>query len=238
MRWLTAATVLVTLAACGGCSGSAGDAAGRLAPSVDPTAPSPAVTPADSPTTAEALSPTPSPSPSATPAAELTSPAAEPAILADGLGIVSFGDPADAVIEALRGRYGEPTNDTGWVAELPDYGDCSGNVREMTWGAVRAGFLDGQSPYAPGGPHFINYQVGLEGAGQDAPRSPEGIGLGSTFENLEAAYPDLLRVVTQSDKGVAFRIGDEDPARPHDRIIGLTTWESGIIAMSSGYICY
>jgi hypothetical protein len=228
MRRVVAVAVLAMLVAAGGCGGSGG---GDPSPSASPAGSeaSPSATPEQSPTAAETPSPSTPPSPSAA--------AAEPAILADGLGIVSFGAPADAVIEALSGRYGAPTNDTGWVAELPTYGDCPGNVREVTWGPVLAGFLDGASPYAPGGPHFINYQIGLEGAAQGGPRSPEGIGLGSTVEDLQAAYADRLQVVTESERGVAFRITSADPARPDDRISGLTTRESGVIGMSAGYIC-
>ncbi len=68
------------------------------------------------------------------------------------LGIVSFGDDADATIAVLTERLGPPDDDTGWIGPFNRFGTCSGNrYRATRCKSLRVEFLDGAAITAGSG---------------------------------------------------------------------------------------
>lgn len=120
----------------------------------------------------------------------------------DGLGIVSFGDDADATIAAVTAVLGESDNDSGWVDPL-SIGACAGEqARFVAWGSLYLYFSD-ESAFGHGEPHFFGYSYGSESDLEAIPEglaTTEGIGLGTTVAFLRAAYHDV--VVEAGEEGL------------------------------------
>lgn len=191
-----------------GCSG--GDATGSASPSAS-AAVTAAVTetaaasasPAASATQSAAASPAPSPAPSASTSASASAPASEEARVvldADGLGIAGFGDGPEDVIAALDGRYGSPTEDSGWVG-AGNFGVCPGSTtRGVRYGQLLALMSDGPSDYAQAGQrHLFGYSVSAQTDDPaaeygDGPQTADAIGVGSTVADLRAAFGEGLEV--------------------------------------------
>jgi hypothetical protein len=131
-------------------------------------------------------------------------PAAAPPLLLDrdGLGVATFGEPAEDAIGAVTAVLGEPDEDSGWVEPL-SIGACAGTAARFTaWGSLYLYFSD-ESPVADGERHFFGYSYGNEGDLSEAPEglaTPEGIGLGTTVEFLRAAYDGV--VVEPGEEGL------------------------------------
>lgn len=112
-----------------------------------------------------------------------------------GLGVVAFGDDADAVVERVRGLLGEPAADSGWVDPLSTGAACPGTeVRFVTWGDLVLTFSD-DTDVASGRRHFAAYTYG---PAYGATIDPEGlatdggVGVGGTVGDLLAAHPDVV----------------------------------------------
>jgi hypothetical protein len=137
-----------------------------------------------------------------------TVPASVPAIpevlplSGDGLGLVVFGADPDGAIAAVTELLGAPTEDTGWADPLT-ISACPGTqVRRVSWGALSLFFGD-ESPVVSGTPHLFAYSYGAAGDLEAEPAglaTDDGIGLGSTVAQLEAAYPDV--VIEPGEEGV------------------------------------
>ena len=99
----------------------------------------------------------------------------------DGIGLAAFGDPGSHVVEMLTGMVGLPNEDA--TITCPDAGE---DARSVRWADLTlfihddhvAGYIDGS--------HYPN----------DAPplqlKTAEGVGVGSTRAELEAAFGDRL----------------------------------------------
>ena len=143
----------------------------------------------------------------------------EPLVLApDGLGAVSFGVDAPTVMADLTSRFGGSDSDTGWVPPEGIYGTCPGLlVRAVGWGSFAALFTDAGADRLP---EFFAWTYGFDLAtttggvdprGLDL-RTEEGIGLGSTATELDAAYGSrLLATSGHAGAGWGFRIDPDDP---------------------------
>ncbi len=104
----------------------------------------------------------------------------------DGLGVALLGDEADAAIERLQSLLGVPTSDSGFDSfEL-----CVGNVqRFMSFGPIFMSFGDADTEFRTDGTrHLVSFGIFDDGTGGPVPTDVNGIGLGSTFGDLEAAY--------------------------------------------------
>ena len=109
------------------------------------------------------------------------------ALSSKGLGIVPLGIEPEAAIAAVSADLGAPTFDTGWV----DAGNCPGTeYREVSWDGLILQFNDAADATAPdGGRHFFGYAYSGSDAGLT---TTEGISLGATVAELEAAYDTAL----------------------------------------------
>lgn len=115
----------------------------------------------------------------------------------DGLGAISFGANATAVVDLISLRFGQPSQDTGWQQALSPTTCRLAIGRYVRWGQLAVTFADnGKRGSARG--EFESWQV-MEGdySGTPPPRNlmglytPEGIGLGAKADELRAAYPKV-----------------------------------------------
>ena len=111
----------------------------------------------------------------------------------DGLGIVGFGAPVEPALGTLIEALGQPVADTGWIDPFSIYGDCPGSrLRVVEWPGVLAFFGDPEDRYLhrdPAGEHFMSWRLGTFGPDPYMLRTAAGIGVGSTRDEVAAAYP-------------------------------------------------
>jgi hypothetical protein len=120
----------------------------------------------------------------------------------EGLGEVLVGFPPDVVIADISAIYGSPDLDSDWIDAQPNlYGSCPGEfMRAVGWGSLVTIFVnDGSDPL---GERFLTFTYGYdyaENTGGIDPRNlglttVEGIGLGSTVDELREVYGDRLSI--------------------------------------------
>ena len=111
---------------------------------------------------------------------------------AGGLGTVDFlADPENSIIH-ITASLGDPDFDSALVDGYQFYGICPAErIRILQWGNLEVAFA-----YPPDeGPYFFQWRVpARDGAGSVSPTTPQGIGLGSTVAELQAAYGDAVTV--------------------------------------------
>ncbi|HUP73457.1 MAG TPA: hypothetical protein VM282_10495 [Acidimicrobiales bacterium] len=135
-------------------------------------------------------------------------------LLADGLGIVSFGAPADAAAIALRNALGVPESDTTVVADLPDgLGGPRTTLRTLRWGQLAVSFVDWTgSPYRSDGTlHLVRWLVSGETNDGRVYATSEGIRIGSSVAQLREAYGSSM-VVERDDCVGAWQIRVGNPS--------------------------
>ena len=124
-----------------------------------------------------------------------------------GLGDVLFGLDPDTVVADLTARFGAPDQDSNWIPSDPNiFGTCPGeSMRAIGWGSLVTIFIDdGQSDL---GGWFFTYTYGYdfsENVGGVDPRglnlrTSDGIGLGSTVEDLRMNWGSDLIVDGDAD---------------------------------------
>lgn len=111
---------------------------------------------------------------------------------ADGLGAVSFGDPATEVLAALSKELGEPEDDD-------TLSECGGGAdRGVRWADLSVSFMGG---------NLVGYHYGSPSGDVTHQISTiEGISAGSTVGQLKAAYPTVE--VTESSLGPEWTVPD------------------------------
>jgi len=150
---------------------------------------------------------------------QTTLPGLEPLLLApNGLGAISFGADVDRVVAGLTARFGAPDRDSGWEPPSGIRGTCPGvAVRAIGWGSFETVFTDAGADRLP---EFFAWAYGFDPttttAGEDprglALRTAEGVGLGNTRADFQAAYgPRWLDSSPESGLSWSFHI---DPAEP------------------------
>jgi hypothetical protein len=128
-------------------------------------------------------------------------------LAASGLGDVLFGFDPDTVVADLTARFGAPDQDTNWIPAVANiFGTCPGeSMRAIGWGSLVAIFIDdGQSDL---GGWFFTYTYGYDyskNVGGVDPRAlnlqtRDGIGLGSTVNDLLAAWGDDVVIDGDAD---------------------------------------
>lgn len=144
-----------------------------------------------------------------------------PTLRGDGLGIASFGDDADRVIEDLTFALGPPTNDPGWESTL-DVFPCSGDfVRFVEWGGLVVTFTDGETSFAPAGTrHFTawyTFDGELSTVDGIVPSISTVADLETRVGRIEAEFDDLIEefyayVGGGPDVGITFNFETTDPS--------------------------
>lgn len=172
------------------------------------------------------------------PTTTTTEPVESFTIRPDGIDRIFFGADAAETLEAFTDRLGPADDDTGWVDQFEEYdGLCVGTlVRFVTWGELRMFFTDGPSPWAPAGvEHFASYTILGPDDGAEYSTS-NGVGIGSTVSEVEAAYGDR---VSTFDHPIYEEIFEHDP--PGDGyLFGTLTGlddDDTVTAITGGFSC-
>ena len=135
-----------------------------------------------------------------------TAPLATLELTDEGLGDVLVGFPPDVVISDISALFGSPDLDSDWLLAEPNtYGSCPGQfMRAVGWGSLVTIFVNDSAD--PLGERFFTYTYGYdyeENQGGVDPRglgltTERGIGIGSTVDELQAAYNDAVTVAGDS----------------------------------------
>lgn len=141
-----------------------------------------------------------------------TAPAAPVSLQPDGLGLVAFGEVANAAVDSVTEVLGPPDQD---FVESTCPG---GQVRFTTWGPLQMASLVDPAPT------FVGYSYGSsDGTVADPPAgealvTAEGISIGSTLGELRAAYGTEIDLIDVGFGGLYEFTVDEGPA---DAIRGM-----------------
>ena len=116
---------------------------------------------------------------------------------------IPFGTDADTAITTLVGYLGEPVSDTGWVPPTDNqgnqvYGPCPGTeIRLVEWPNLTTVYTDAATPWAAVGiRHLFFYSYVLYDFDYWDLKTAEGIGLGSTAQDLRNAYGDAVDITS------------------------------------------
>jgi hypothetical protein len=222
MASLLSAVVLGVLVAWGAGQWVTRSADGPAGPA--PTTRPATVLPATSVPSASIVSPTEATPPPTTAPATTGAPLASIRLRPDGLGVAAFGAAERAALGRLARQLGPPDERGAWAGATP-FGTCPGPVRAARWGRLYVLFTNGPTRYAAGGRwHLFAYQVdaiqrtkvdpGYNGPSPPpdppplrgySPRTPAGIGFGSTLAQVRAAYGRRVEV-TFGEPGMVHRV--------------------------------
>ncbi len=198
---------------------AAGTTTSSAVSSTDPADTSTTTLPATSTTaTSSTTSSTSSTTTTSTTSTTTTTTTIAPLLLeADGIGAVDFGADPDTAIAYATAALGPPKRDSGWIDSFSVYGTCPGPVvRGVEWGgpADWYGFVllftQAATSYQPAGvPHLFGYYY-IDGTDPAGLGTPEGIFIGSSVADAQAAYP-TLQLFDDEIFGTTWRV-DDDPS--------------------------
>lgn len=193
--------IAVSLAACGGDSGSTATTSATVATTVAPT------------TTVAAS--TTSSSTSSTSTTSTVAPVVGLELSSTGLGDALFGAGVDGVLAYVESILGEPTSDTGWVDPVVTGSACMGNeVRLVTWHDLSLFFSD-ESLEATGFRHFASFTYGPAAGAELVPNGlrtvladgvSAGVAVGDSVRALLEAHPGTLLAPEDEMSGPSFFI--------------------------------
>lgn len=153
-------------------------------------------------------------------------PSRPPSLRPDGLGIAYFGQTESETVPLLEAALGQPSEDSGWVDAFSPWGSCPGDlVRRLAWDGLAVFLVEnpsGLGPLPAGTPAFASYLYFEDGFDLE---TPEGIHVGSTLDQLEAAYSSRVDISPAEWLGGGYLYF---LVRPME---GWPTW-----AMMSGYV--
>jgi len=130
---------------------------------------------------------------------------------------ITFGTDAEEAIASFAEILGPPTTDTGWVPPTNSegdqvYGPCPGTlIRVLDWSNLTTVYTNAKTQWADEGTrHFFFYSYVLYDVDLLGLETAEGIGLGSTTEDLRAAYGDTVDI-TSDEFGDYFHVSVPEP---------------------------
>jgi hypothetical protein len=216
-----------------------------------PTTRAASVVPATSAPSASAVPSTLAKPPPTTGPATTGAPLASIRLRPDGLGVAAFGAAEREALDRLERHLGAPDERGSWGGATP-FGTCPGPVRAVRWGRLYVLFTNGPTRYVAGGRwHLFAYQVdairrtvvdpGYNGPTPPpeppplrgySPRTPAGIGFGSTLAQVRAAYGHRAKV-SFGEPGMVHRVrvsfgaagdlwGSLSGGTPRSTVTGLT----------------
>ena len=157
------------------------------------------------------------------------------ALRADGLGMLRFGEPADsAILRLVQAVGGQPTGDSTITGVMP--GGFSGRtVRFVEFGQLSVILSDGTYYRDDGILHFAGWT--LDGTDPSELVTPEGITLGSTVDDLRAAFGEQLRLPTTPNECTGtwdFGVGPSELGLEGDLAGPPTDGSSSVIRLGAG----
>ncbi len=157
----------------------------------------------------------------------------------DGLRNSTFGDPESKAETDLVELLGPPDEDTGWVDQSENYGTCLGTeVRFVRWGALQVFFTDGPSDWAPAGvKHLASWTESIffdESGGIGM--TPEGIGVGSTVDDVIGAYGSSARIEDDPLFGPSFLVDTTGAGFLLGYLTGLESTDT-VQSLTAGFAC-
>ena len=172
---------------------------------------------------------------------ETLAPATGVSLLDNGLGVVSFGEPADSAVSLLIEAVGsQPTGESTITGVMPGgYGGTT--ARFVEFGQLSVILSDGQYYRDDGVMHFAGWT--LSGTGSSELATPEGITLGSTADDLRAAFGERAHLPEQLDECTGawvFTVGEVVPATSERQVElwgvldGPPTGSASVTLLSAG----
>lgn len=143
---------------------------------------------------------------------EPPSPAGGQLLLSDGLGVVRFGEPADTALRLLIDVLGRQPTDESTITGVMPGGFGGTTVRFVRFGPLTVIFSDGQYFRDDGVMHFAGWS--LAGQGPTDLATAQGISLGSTADELRAAFGERLHLPSipcECTGSWCFGMGPTDP---------------------------
>ncbi|HEY7704976.1 MAG TPA: hypothetical protein VID03_09140 [Acidimicrobiia bacterium] len=192
-------------------------------------------------TTTESTTTTVEETTTSTTEAATTTTEAEVFLTPQGIGDIRFGTDPDTAIDQLTELFGEPDEDSDWVDSFSVFGTCPGTeVRVVQWQSLQAYFTNGETEWSPEGiRHFFHYSQSVP-AEPDAPiisiTTEEGIRLGSTVAELEAAYGDEVTIAEDPVFGSTWQVDAPGADLIGGHLTG-TTQEDVVTAINGGIGC-
>jgi len=147
----------------------------------------------------------------------------------EGLGARLFGDDGEAMIAYVAAILGAADEDSGWLSTQAEGLACPGTeVRFVRWHDLTLTFSD-ESPYASGSRHFAAYTYGPAAGAEIEPwglQTIDGLGVGSTVEDLQGLYPEAVVHPSDELSGPSFYIeeglrGFLTGTEPTDQVISF-----------------
>lgn len=143
----------------------------------------------------------------------------------DGLGVVAFGEPQKEVEFELTDLLGAPDIKD---ASPPDCGDLPLN-RAVWWGPLRVGFRDGE---------FVHYLYVPPQGIDDAFTTAEGIGVGSTLDEMKKAYgSDLEKGPVALGDSYQLETGDGEVYAVFSDAVPAPGAARGVYGLAAGTTC-
>lgn len=130
---------------------------------------------------------------------------------------ITFGSDADQAFLSFEEVLGPPDSDTGWVPPVDSegvqvYGPCPGTlIRVVDWSNLTTVYTNAQTQWASEDTrHFFFYSYVLYDVDDLGLATAEGIGLGSSVEDLQAAYGDTIDIFSD-EFGEYFTVSVPEP---------------------------